>query len=282
MNVVADPRTGTRMMALTERASPVLKLLLPGQDESARGIEVELPEHVWGRPRGASDAEQLYLMAPGRQEDQGQHSPHFTWHCEGRALGYQMEVKQRITMNVRAEMEPDGIRMQYRFINNGRKEYSVLQPVTCVKLNDPFTDNFLERTYVHHADGFDLLASETPERLQMSRDQWLPCRYLVSFTWPPPSPDRRIETVEGIRRYNKSVCVDEPVLATLSHDEKWIAATCTRETGNLWTNPERTCQHADPTTELKPGDSREVALKLFLFRGTLNQLLERVRHERGG
>jgi hypothetical protein len=115
----------------------------------------------------------------------------------------------------------------------------------------------------------------------MSRQEWLPCRYLVSYTWPVPPKERRVERVEGVTRYNKSRQVDLPFLATLSSDRKWVAATYTRESGNLWTNPERTCQHADPATELNPGETKQVELKLFLFRGPRDQLLCKVRKERG-
>jgi len=106
----------------------------------------------------------------------------------------------------------------------------------------------------------------------MPPEKWLPCRYLVSYTWPVPA--KRIEKGEdSVTHYNKSRKVDKPFIVTLSHDKKWIAATYTRETGNVWTNPERSCQHADPSVFLNPGQSKSLELKTFIFKGTLNDLL---------
>src|SRR5262249_42057823 len=102
----------------------------------------------------------------------------------------------------------------------------------------------LERTYVHHVDGFDLLASETPSRLRMPLNEWLPARYLASFTWPIPS--QHVERRDGITYYNKSRAVDAPFISTLSQDGRWVVASFTRNTGNVWSNPELSCQHVDP------------------------------------
>lgn len=278
--VLADARTPIRVMALSGETSPVLKVLIPGQKESQRGIEIEFPEHVWGRTREKREAKQLYAITSRPSNGHTSAMP-CAWRKQGRALVYSRELKHGVFLTARAELEQDGVRMRYRFVNHSDVDYEYFQAVTCVKLYDDFADTFLERTYVHHPEGFELLASETPERLRLPRDRWLPCRYLVSYTWPVVPKERRVETVEGILRYHKSRQVDQPFLATLSKEGEWIAATGTRDTGNLWTNPERTCHHADPATELKPGATREVELKLFLFRGSLDTLLERIKQERG-
>ena len=103
-------------------------------------------------------------------------------------------------------------------------------------------------------DGGQGFCSPIPERLRMPLQKWLPCRYLVSYTWPVEI--KRIEKREDeITRYNKSRKADKPFIATLSHDKKWIATTYTKETGNLWTNPERSCQHADPAINLNAGET---------------------------
>jgi hypothetical protein len=142
----------------------------------------------------------------------------------------------------RATLEEDGVRFQYEFTNRSAAAYDMIYAVTDPRLTSIFHDVRLERTYVHHVDGFDLLASETPSRITVPLDQWLPARYLASHTWPVPS-----ELVEhrddGITYYNKSRSVDEPFIATLSSDGKWVVASFTRETGNVWSNPElRGCQ----------------------------------------
>jgi len=47
-----------------------------------------------------------------------------------------------------------------------------------------FHDVRQESTFVHHEDGFDLPASETPSRLTMSLKQWLPARYVAWLGGP--------------------------------------------------------------------------------------------------
>ncbi len=125
----------------------------------------------------------------------------------------------------------------------------------------------------------DLLASETPRRLTVPPDLWLPPRYLVSFTWPVPA--QRIERRDdGITYYNKSRAVDMPFIATMSTDKAWVIASCARTAGNVWSNPELTCQHVDPQTSLPPGQRATIELKLLVFRGSLHDALERAIRQR--
>jgi hypothetical protein len=72
---------------------------------------------------------------------------------------------------------------------------------------------------------------------------------------------------------------DKPFIATLSQDKKWIAATYTSETGNLWTNPERSCQHADPSILLNAGETKIIELKTFIFKGELEKVLQHINKE---
>jgi hypothetical protein len=121
---------------------------------------------------------------------------------------------------------------------------------------------------VHHADGFDPLGSETPARLSMPLTDWLPARYLVSFTWPVPS--QRVERRgDGISYYNKSRAVDEPFIATVSADGAWVVASVARDVGNVWSNPELTCQHVDPQVQLAPNGQAVTEIKMLIVRGSL-------------
>ena len=86
--------------------------------------------------------------------------------------------------------------------------------------------------------------------------------------------------MDGIRRHHVQRVIDEPFIATCSHDGDWIAATCTRESGNVWSNPERTCQHADPSAPLAPGARICLEVKTFLIRADLDAILALVRAER--
>jgi hypothetical protein len=139
-------------------------------------------------------------------------------------------------MLARASLEGDGVRLRYEFVNRSKVAYEMIYAPTDPRLTSIFHDVRLERTYVHHTDGFDLLASETPSRLTMPLGQWLPARYLASLTWPIP-PKRVEKKQDGITYYNKSRAVDQPLVATLSDDGKWVVASFTRTTGNVWSNP---------------------------------------------
>jgi hypothetical protein len=148
-------------------------------------------------------------------------------------------------MLARATLEEDGVRFHFRLKNQSDKTYDLIWAPIDPPLTSVFHDVRLERTYVHHADGFDLLASETPTRLRMPLNEWLPARYLASFTWPIPS--QHVERRDGITYYNTSRAVDAPFIATLSQDGRWVVASFTRNTGNVWNNPELTCQRGSPS-----------------------------------
>jgi hypothetical protein len=113
----------------------------------------------------------------------------------------------------------------------------------------------------------------------MPLDQWLPARYLASFTWPIP-PKRVERKDDGITYYNKSRAVDEPLVAILSTDGKWVVASFTRTTGNVWSNPELTCQHVDPQIFLAPGARAAMETKILVFPGSLDEVLDKVNAQR--
>lgn len=253
---------------------PLLKVLLPNQPQANRGIEVEFPEHVTGIGKAGGEAEHLYLVSRGTANRRT--LP--VWHINGDTLYYETNLNDAVTMIAKVIIGRDGLQYRYVLHNHSGNSYQNLQAVTCVKLYSLFADTLLERTFVHHPEGFELLASETPSRLTMGLSHWLPCRYLVSYSWPV-NPVAVQKDEDNITRYYKSKKADKPLIATLSHDKKWIAATYTKETGNLWTNPERSCQHADPSVDLAPGETKTLELKTFIIRGNLEQLLTLVNRE---
>ena len=71
-------------------------------------------------------------------------------------------------MLARATLEEDGVRFHYAFHNGSAVTYDMIYAVTDPRLTGMFHDVRLERTYVHHADGFALLAADTPSRLTMA------------------------------------------------------------------------------------------------------------------
>lgn len=262
-----------RLLVAPENNQPNLRILLPGSADTDRTINVLFPEHVTARRDGTAEAEQLYLFRPGRE---GQRT---VWQRVGNSLQYERDFKPGIHMVARATLEDDGVLFAYEFTNRSSVDYDMIYAVTDPRLTGTFHDVRLERTYVHYKEGFDLLASETPSRLTMPLSQWLPSRYLDSFTWPIPT--QRIERrQDGITYYNKSRPVDEPMIATVSTDQQWVVASFSQTSGNVWSNPELTCQHVDPEKPLPAGKSATLKVKILVLRGSLDEALSKVREQR--
>jgi hypothetical protein len=183
-------------------------------------------------------------------------------------------------MIARASLDDDGVRYRYQFTNLSASDYDMVQAVTDSRMvSSNFRDVRLERTYVHHADGFDLLATETANRLSMPLSEWLPNRHRVPYTWPLDS-QRIARQPDGVTWYNKSRAADEPFVATQSTDGQWTIATFSYDPGNLWVNPDLTCQHADPHVSLRRGETRSYELKTLILRGPLETVLQKVRQQR--
>jgi len=271
--LVVGSTSGLQLRVATESSDPLLRVVLPGHDTADRSIEVLFPEHVTALRHGQA-AEQLYVF---RRGNRGRRP---SWRKAGGALEYERDLPGAVHLLARATLEDDGVRFRYEFQNQSTAAaYDMIYAVTDPRLTSEFHDERLERTYVHHPDGFDLLASETPARLSESRDRWLPARYLASYTWPVPA--RLVERRDdGVTYYTKSRAVDEPFIATLSKDSAWVVASFTRETGNVWSNPELTCQHVDPQASLSPNGHAVVEVKILILRGSLDDALQRSRQQR--
>jgi hypothetical protein len=264
---------GLQLLVVAENTQPSLRIVLPGHPPSDRSIEVLFPEHVTGVKHGSSVAEQLYVFRPGLQ------TPGPSWRRVGRALEYERDLAGGVHLLARATLEDDGVRFHYEFANNSAVAYDMIYAVTDPRLTSVFHDARLERTYVHHADGFDLLASETPNRVTMPLNQWFPARYLAAFTWPI-SAQRVEHRADGITYYTKSRAVDQPFIATRSIDGTWVVASFAREPGNVWSNPELTCQHVDPQTSLASAGRATLEMKILILQSSLDDVLQRVIQQR--
>jgi hypothetical protein len=265
---------GLRLMVDVENGLPALHIRLPIEADSEPGIFVLFPEHVTARQQGQADSVRLYLFRPGPDR-------RVLWRRNGQSIEYEMELRPGLTMRARATTEDDGIRYRYDFINRSSVAYDTIQAVTDPRMVSPyFRDVRLERTYVHHQDGFALIAAESPDRLSLPLDRWLPNRHRVPYSWPIDA-DRIAKQPDGIVWYNNSRRVDEPLVATQSTDGQWIMATFSYDPGNVWTNPELTCQHADPQVPLPAGHTRSYELKTLIIKGSLQDVLSRVRKQRG-
>jgi len=265
--------SGMRLIVADENSYPTLRVILPGHADSDTAIEVIFPEHVTVRQVGQMEGKHLLLFQPGQRADRP------AWQKVGSSLQYDMDFAGGLHMQATATLEEDGVRFRYQFDNRSKVAYEMIYAPTDPRLTSIFHDVRLERTYVHHKDGFDLLASETPGRLTMPLNQWLPARYLASYTWPIP-PKKVEKREDGITYYNKSRVVDEPLVATLSSDNKWVVASFTRTTGNVWSNPELTCQHVDPQIPLAVGENAAMETKILVFQGSLNDALKKVDAQR--
>jgi hypothetical protein len=265
---------GLRLSISEADTQPALTIALPGEPSNPPAIRVLFPEHVTAKKLGSTDAEQLYLFRPGLQGEKPR------WKRSQNSFEYQRDFSAGIHLLARATLQDDGVLFHYEFENHSNVDYPMITAVTDPRMTGIFHDVRLERTYVHRKEGFALLAAETPDRLAMPLSQWLPSRYLDSYTWPVPA--QRVERrADGITYYNASQAVDEPLLATVSSDHKWVAASFTNMTGNVWSNPELTCQHVDPEKSLPPGGRAVVEVKILIFEGTLDQVLRKVRAQRG-
>lgn len=265
--------SGLTIRVANEHADPSLWLSVPDEAAGQDAVLVLLPEHVTVRRRGTREAEHLYLWRP-------QSGSRPNWMQVHNVLQYEEEFVPGIHFLAQVSLEPDGVLYHYEFVNRSDVDFDSVQAVTDPRMTSPlFHDVRLERTYVHDAQGFGLLASDIPERLTMPLDQWLPNRYRISYAWP--AEETRVQKqADGITFLNASKRADEPVIATVSTDHRWIMATFSRNPGNLWTNPELTCQHADPEIALPRHSKGVIEEKTLLFLGVLDDVANKVRQQR--
>ncbi len=263
---------GLRMTVDKEDRNPALHVVIPGGPVSERNFNILFPEHVTVRAHGLREAEHLYIFQPGPK------GAALQWKQVGNALEYASDFG-KVHFVARATLAPDGIVFRYEFVNHSVVDYDMAWAVTDPRFSTFFYDPRLERTYVHHKEGFDLLASETPERLTMPLAEWLPARYHAQFTTPIPR-ERVQHRDDGITYYYKSRVVDVPMVATLSVDHAWVAASFSRDPGNVWSNPELTCQHVDPQVSLPNGTRALYEMKILIFKGSLEDALGKVLEQR--
>ena len=63
-------------------------------------------------------------------------------------------------------------------------------------------------------------------------------------------------------------------------DRRWVVASFAREPGNVWSNPELTCQHVDPQTSLLPRQQATREVKMLVLQGSLDDVLRRAIKQR--
>jgi hypothetical protein len=265
--------TGVQMFVVAGNVGPSIRIVLPGHATTDHAIEMLFPEHVTAVRHGASTAEHLFMFRQGPQGEQ------LMWRHDGQALEYERDLPGLVHFLARATLEEDGILVHYELSNRSAVDFDMITAVTDPRLISLLHDERLERTYVHHDGGLELLASETPSRLTMPLAEWLPARYHASLTWP--IPEQRVQRqADGITYYYKSRAVDTPFIATRSTDGAWVVASFTRDTGNAWSNPGLTCQHVDPQTSLAAGQRAILELKILIIRGSVEDAFQRMQQQR--
>ena len=264
--------SGLRMSVDTDDGNPALTIVVPDGPEGVRSSKILFPEHVTVRAHGQKEQEHLYIFRGGTQG----YLP--DWKQTDNALEYSRDFGQ-IHLVARATLKEDGIVFHYEFTNHSGIDYDMVTAITDPRFHGVFYDPRLQRTYVHHKEGFDLLASETPARLTIPLRNWFPARYLASFTVPVPK-ERMQRRDDGITYYYKSRSVDAPMIATLSEDRTWVAASFARDPGNVWSNPELTCQHVDPEVPLPHNGHAAYEVKILIFNGSLEDVLRKVLAQR--
>ena len=254
--------SGLRMERHGDPQRPAVALFLP-QTKYPSAI-IEMPEHAWRKEKADSAQAWFYRMYTSDRALRGQ----VNWLKDGNALSFSMKTSSGFTLNSKATLESNGVVITHEVISNSVRQLAAVEAPTCVKLYRPFTDVFLERTYIHHPEGLELIASETADRSQKNAEEWLPCRYIARVGKNAPPAEHRVEHLDGVTRYFRSRAADAAFLATESQPSGWTAATHAFNCESVFTNPARTCHHADPRA-LGITDGRAVLrLKVYVLKGT--------------
>jgi hypothetical protein len=254
--------SGLRIERHGDSQRPAIALFLP--ETKYPSVIIEMPEHAWRKERETDEQSWFYKMYSSDKMLRGD----VTWSRGGNALSYSMKTPSGFILNSKASLEADGLAIAHQVISNNVSHLAAVEAVTYVKLYRPFSDVFLERTYIHHPEGLDFIASETPERLEKNAEEWLPCRYIARVGENAPRAEYRVERLDGVTRYFKSRAADAAFIATESQPVGWTAATHAVNCDSVFTNPARTCHHTDPRA-LSVTDGRAILrLKVYVVKGT--------------
>ncbi len=258
---VTETRSGLRLERFGNPQRPAVALFLPGVLDPS--VVIELPEHGWRKAVPDGQQEWFYKMYSSDPAVRGQ----VEWAQSEDRLGFTMTTPSGYVLRSHATLQADGLDIVHEISHRSVLRHAAVEAVTCVKLYRPFTDVFLDRTYVHHAEGLDLIASETKGRTRKNAEEWLPCRYIASVGNNRGRGEYRVEQLDGITRYFKSKPTDVAFLATESTTGNWTAATFARDCDSIFTNPARTCHHVDPQASGISNGRAMLRLKVYLTKG---------------
>ena len=258
---VTGARSGLRLERFGNPQRPTVALFFPQVPDPS--VVIEMPEHAWRKAEPDGQQEWFYKMYSSDPAFRGQ----VEWTQSGNRLGFTMTTPSDYVLRSQATLQTDGLDIVHEISHQSVQRHAAVEAPTCVKLYRPFTDVFLDRTYVHHADGLDLIASETKGRTSMNAEEWLPCRYIAMVGKNGRRGEYRMEKLDGITRYFKSKPADVAFLATESTTGNWTAATFARGCDSVFTNPARTCHHTDPEAKGISNGQAILRLKVYLVKG---------------
>lgn len=258
--IVSD--SGLRMERHGDPQRPAVALFLPKAKDPS--VVIEMPEHAWRKEKANSEQKWFYRMYTSDRTLQGEVS----WSKNENRLSFSMKTPSGFILNSTARLEPNGIAVSHEVISGSVLQLAAVEATTCVKLYRPFTDVFLERTWVHDSEGLELFASETADRLRKNVEEWLPCRYIAQVAGNAAPAAHRVEQLEGITRHFRSRPVDRAFLATESLPGGWTIATHAVNCDSVFTNPARTCHHTDPRAIAITDGRAVLRLKVYALKGT--------------
>lgn len=267
---VSDSATGLRLEQHGNPQRPTVAVFLPEAKDPS--VVIEMPEHAWRKETETAEPLWFYKMYSSDPAFKGQ----VEWSLLDRALAFSMTTPSGYLLQTKAVLESDGVAISHEVSNGSVKQIAAVEAVTCVKLYRPFTDVFLDRTYIHHPEGLDLIASETQGRTNKNAEEWLPCRYIARVGKNAPRREHRVEKIDGVTKHFKSRAADAAFLATESNPGGWTAATFANDCDSIFTNPARTCHHADPVAKNISNGRATLRLKVYLLRGSASDAWQRV------
>jgi hypothetical protein len=267
-STVTEARSGLRLERFGDPQRPAVALFLHQvQDPS---VVIEMPEHAWRKADPDGQQEWFYKMYTTDPALRGQ----VAWTQSGNRLGFTMTTPSGYVMRSQATLQADGLDIVHEISHKSVRRHAAVEAVTCVKLYRPFTDVFLDRTYVHHADVLDLVASETRANKGTQKNG---CR-AGTVRRSTGNGGRRGEYRQEKRRNHPILQVQTGrcgVLATESATGNWTAATFAVGCDSVFTNPARTCHHTDPGARGISNGQATLRLKVYLVKG---RALEAWRH----
>src|SRR5579871_221577 len=191
-------RSGLRLEQHGDPQRPTVALYLPKR--AVPSMVIEMPEHAWYRETPSGQQTWFYKMYTTDSALKGR----VEWAADSRSLSFVMKTPSGFTLNTTATLDENGVAITHKVASGSVTQMVAVEAPTCVKLYRPFIDIFLERTYIHLPDGPALIAADTPNRLAMNAEEWLPCRYIARVGKNAPHENYRTEVLDGVTRHFKS------------------------------------------------------------------------------